>query len=230
MNEIPPPPVQWATPPPKAPSRFTRKRVLIGTGIVLGLLVVYSMGSASGRKGFEEGISAGLETPTPTPFASLVPAETATPAPTPWPTETPTEKPTPEPAWEIDEVAAKYLAYMEWTIDYGEDTVDGLGKIGDALSEYDDVVGLKEARKLLTIHKDALEWLDNNPPEECWAYNHSLMTKAITHFAASTKAQVRWLDDFPFGSDKDFNTFEKEANAGSSDLSSASENIESCFE
>ena len=192
MNEIPPPPVQWETPPPKAPSRFTRKRVLIGTGIVLGLLVVYSMGSANGRKGFEEGVDAALATATP--FTSLAPAETATPEPTPWPTEAPTEKPTPEPTEEIPfdaEISSKYLAYMGWTIDYGDAAVEGMGKIGDALGEYDDVVALKEARKLLTTHKDALEWLNNNPPEECWATNHSLMTKAITHFIASSRINSR---------------------------------------
>ncbi len=88
----PPLPPQPGLPQSAPKGRFTKKRVIIGSAIVIGALaVVASLGSPDGQRGLEDGLAAGLATPgaqTPEPTPEPTPAPVATPEPsatdTPW--------------------------------------------------------------------------------------------------------------------------------------------------
>ncbi len=90
---VPPPlPPQSGLPQSAPKGRFTKKRVIVSSAIVIGVLVVVAaLGSPDGQRGLEDGLAAGLATPgaeTPEPTPEATPAPVATPEPsatdTPW--------------------------------------------------------------------------------------------------------------------------------------------------
>lgn len=218
MTMPPAPPSGWAPQPPAPRKRglLTKRNVAIGVGALVVLSLAYGAGARQ-----EQTATAAA---TPTAVAIVTPDPTVTPTAEPEPTERPTPVPTLEPTPDTGD----YLGYLTWSLTYSNTASSLLEDLSAALDEFDAPKAASVARRLLSEHEDAKAYLADHPPVACYADNHELMTKAVNHYIKATRAQIRWLDEFPFGSDADFNTFEKEVNAGGSDLEKATNSEISC--
>ena len=162
---------------------------------------------------------------TPAPAITAAPAITLAPVaivqPTPTPTIKPTPTPEPTPAFNVED-RLNYLAYLEWWLAWGEEQVEYLSGLADALAVYDDVNGYVYASLLLDSNKEAQKWLKANKPAACWAKHYSLTSKAVAHMVKGGTAGKKWLFEYPYGSDKSFNTYIQETNRADADLDAAS--------
>lgn len=173
--------------------------------IVLAVLVI---GVGIGSCAKDQPTAADV-TPTPT----VTPAPNLTTEPTPTETLAPTDTP---------EVVA-YMAYLDWAGEWAAGNTERLNRLAQALEDTDPIHAAGIARDLRTRYRDGITWLEANPPAACYAEVHTLMLGATRDFEKSSTAQIRWLDDFPFGSQADFDTFTKYVNSGTATLNKAND-------
>lgn len=206
---LPPPPPGNSPKTPKGLPSSNRKKWILGGAAVAGVLLVLSaVSSPDGRDGFEKGLAAGLS---PVPTATSSP----TPKPTPDPTPDPTVRPTPTPEPTVAPDAMKYMEYLGWAMGYAEASTGEMESMSSDLDNYDAPAAAVHVKALLDLNKSAVDWLDEHPPAACYADNHGKLLSAASHYTAAFKAQYRWLTAFPFGKDKDADTFMREVEKAS---------------
>lgn len=232
MTMPPAPPSGWPVqqPSPKKSSKVRNAAVIAGA-VIIGLFAI-AMLTPDGQQGFADGAAAVLPTPTPTPNPTLVPTPepTATPTTTPAPTQRPTPRPTPVPTPEptIPPGMMEYAEFVGWQLGYGDKSLSSMENLSEALGDENPYLAGLYTDELVDLNKNARTWLKNHPPAACYATVHGQMVKVVDHYIAGYKAQSRWLWDFPFGKDKDFNTGQREIEKGTTMLDKVTNAAPTC--
>jgi hypothetical protein len=118
-------------------------------------------------------------TPTerPSPTDVPTPTERPTPPPTPTPTERPTPPPTPAPTVNTGNVA--FLAFAGHVTDTSPDLIAGMNHVATDASALDvDALQISSVDLWLSLGEE-VDWLDQNPPEPCFAPLHAEYKEAI---------------------------------------------------
>ena len=90
---------------------------------------------------------------------------------------------------------------------------DDLTMSNDAM-DYDDWAGAAQYARNIAAHAKTFDaWLDKNKPSACyknaWTWTH----KYVVYTKTGETAAARWLAAWPYGTDADYNTFDKNMTA-----------------
>jgi hypothetical protein len=178
---------------------ITKRHVWFALAFLLVLVIGYSAGTARDAD----------ETPSPEPTVEITQSPTAeiTPSPTIEPTLEPVQ--TPEPTLSSSDTIEAYLGYLNAIIVWSESSADLSGDVSDALSDSDAATAADAVRALSVTHQTLIDYLDENPPKDCYAAEADNSRAAAEAYLRSADPQIRWLDDWPFGSADDFDDWDR---------------------
>ena len=187
-------------------ARRTRTKALI---VGAGVFTVFAIGASAGSNP-ETAVS-----PSPSPAAtvevSTTPDPTAAAA-----TPEPTVSESPVTTADV-ETALAQLAFAEFVMEGREGALMVVSNLNDAATAFGegDFVGARNAlSNVRDTVRDQLEWLDQNPPHECYENFHTSLRSAYEGYDDGLTAGIRYLDEFPAADEEDLTTFQTQMQVG----------------
>lgn len=201
-------------------ARRTRTKAII-VGLVALLLVGF--GASLGAEPQPE--TAVVPSPSATIAATAAPT-TAAPTPSETATATPEPSieppsPSPEPSMTLAQINA--VTFQVHAATTAATIGQSMTSIQDALEDEEVEVAAERSREARSAIQDELEWLDDNPPHECYAEMHEAYRQGLESYDDGLAAAVRFFDLFPFGDMDDVAEFQTKMTEGSSSFSETTE-------
>jgi hypothetical protein len=122
--------------------------------------------------------------------------------------------------------AQKFLTFLTKSTSAMEAMSDDMASSTDAL-DYELYSESAYYSSLIVSHAKAhIKWLDKNKPAACYKNAWTWNRKYTVYTRDSEAAIARWLNAWPYGTDADYNTFDKNNRAAIKALDKASDYVE----